>query len=320
MKIDRAPGWEEILTRRAWALKALLGALDARGYDFVTPTPSVSRRGLERGLSSAARLRAIFGWSQPFDRSDLDRSLLQLLEGADILIQDGERCRSALRVSRLAGVLFLHSAFPATAADAVFLGPDSYRFARFIAQASGERPAAAIAEIGCGAGVGGLVAARLRPGARLDLGDVNPAALELAAINAAYAGVLAQTRKSDGMSRLDGPYDLIVANPPYVAGASGRTYKDGGDMHGARMALDWAGQALERLAPGGRFVLYTGSAILDGGVDALRMALEGLVAGSGYRLGYEEIDPDIFSGELRRDAYADVERIAAVGAVIERLA
>jgi hypothetical protein len=83
-------------------------------------------------------------------------------------------------------------------------------------------------------------------------------------------------------------------------------------------AWRWTGQAqaLERLSPGGRFVLYTGSAILDGGVDALRVALEGLVADGRWRLTYEELDPDIFSGELRREAYADVERIAAVGAVI----
>ena len=215
-------------------------------------------------------------------------------------------------------MLFLHSAYPATASDAVFLGPDSYRFARLIAQATAGDSVASIAEIGCGAGVGGLSAARLHRGARLVLGDINPKALELAAINAAHAGMIAETRISDGMADLHGPYDLIVANPPYVAGQSGRTYKDGGDMHGARLSLDWASQAMRRLSLGGKFVLYTGSAILDGGVDALRLALEDLVAGSIYRLTYEELDPDIFAGELRREAYADVERIAAVGAVIQR--
>jgi hypothetical protein len=33
---------------------------------------------------------------------------------------------------------------------------------------------------------------------------------------------------------------------------------------------------------------------------------------------YEELDPDVFGGMLRRPAYDDVERIAAVGAVIRR--
>jgi methylase of polypeptide subunit release factors len=303
---------------RPTALGALLAALDAHGYDFVTPTPSVARRGVERGLSKGEPLRAIFGWSQAFERHQLEPALFDLLVDADALERD-DHFRSRVRVSRLSGMLFLHSAFPATASDAVFLGPDSYRFARFIAQATADDGAMSVAEIGCGAGVGGLAAARLHPSARLVLGDVNPKALELAGINAAHAGIVAETRISDGMAGLRGPYDLIVANPPYVAGQSGRTYKDGGDMHGARLALEWAAQAMQRLNLGGKFVLYTGSAILDGGVDAFRLALEGLVAQApSYRLTYEELDPDIFGGELRRDAYADVERIAAVGAVIRR--
>jgi methylase of polypeptide subunit release factors len=143
--------------------------------------------------------------------------------------------------------------------------------------------------------------------------------LSLAAVNAAAMGVRAHIQLSDGLASLPGPFDLIVSNPPYVAGQSGRTYKDGGDLHGARLALDWSAQAIERLAPGGAFVLYTGSAILDGGVDAFKQALGALVAATeGFTLSYEELDPDIFSGELRREAYADVERIAAVGAVIRR--
>jgi hypothetical protein len=318
MTADDAAESRSGVSGRAEALSALLARLDALAYDFVTPTPSVGRRAVERGLSRAAPLRAIFGWSQAFERHDLEPTVFDLLRAADALDQDGETFRSRLRVSRLAGMLFLHSAFPAKASDAVFLGPDSYRFARFITQSAGGDGVRSIAEIGCGAGVGGLVTARLHPAARVVMGDVNTKALELAAINAAHAGVAAETRISDGMAGLHGPYDLIVANPPYVAGQSGRAYKDGGDMHGARLSLDWAGQALGRLSLGGKFVLYTGSAVLDGGIDAFRVALEGLMAGSAHRLTYEELDPDIFGGELRRGAYGDVERIAAVGAVIQR--
>lgn len=65
-------------------------------------------------------------------------------------------------------------------------------------------------------------------------------------------------------------------------------------------------------------ILYTGSAILDGGVDQRAHALAEAAAAAGCTLRYAELDPDIFSGELRRDAYRDVERIAAVGAVITR--
>lgn len=304
---------------REGALEALLLELDARGYDFVTPTPSVCRRARDRRFSRSAPLRAIFGWSQAFGRTDLDDTLFELMAAGGVLCADGDHFRSRVRVSRLAGMLFLHSAYPTNAEDSVFLGPDSYRFARLILQtALGD--VASIAEIGCGAGVGGLVAARRFPQARLALGDINPKALGFAAVNAAHASVTAMTRLGAGMDALDGPYDLIVANPPYVAGESGRAYKDGGDMHGARLSLDWAEQALNRLAPGGALVLYTGSAILDGGVDALRIALETLIADRPFGMTYEELDPDIFAGELRREAYADVERIAAVGVVARRLA
>lgn len=300
-------------------LADLLRWLDARGYAFVTPTPSTCRRAYERGLSAGDPARAVLGWSRPFAREDVEPEFFALLDKAGALTAADGGWKSRVRVSRLGGRLFLHSAFPATDADAVFLGPDSYRFARFLEQIAIDTPVRSIVEIGCGAGVGGLVAATRFPGAKLVLGDVNPKALALASTNAVAAGVDAEVRESDGLKTLEGPFDLIVANPPYVAGVSGRAYKDGGDLHGARMALDWAAQAIERLSPGGAFALYTGSAILDGGVDALKQALQDLVgATDGFAMSYEELDPDIFSGELRRDAYADVERIAAVGAVIRR--
>ena len=68
-------------------------------------------------------------------------------------------------------------------------------------------------------------------------------------------------------------------------------------------------------APGGRFLLYTGSAIVAGR-DGVREALAALAEARGLGLVYEEIDPDVFGGMLRQDAYRDVERIAAVGAVL----
>ena len=49
-----------------------------------------------------------------------------------------------------------------------------------------------------------------------------------------------------------------------------------------------------------------------------RAALEREVAALGCTLRYRELDPDIYGEELERSSYADVERIAAVGAVIER--
>ena len=75
---------------------------------------------------------------------------------------------------------------------------------------------------------------------------------------------------------------------------------------------------MERLAPNGRFLLYTGSAILDGGRDQLKGELEKAVAEAGFSMTYRELDPDVFNDDLMRPAYDDAERIAAVGVVIRR--
>lgn len=302
-------------------LTELLRGLARRGYCFVTPTPSTCRRMAERPTDRPT-LRDIFGWSRVFSEADIDRDLLDALRAGDLVERLGDgRYRSQVRVSAVHERLFLHSAFPANTAEAVFLGPDSYRFADLVAaEMQHGPPVGSILDIGAGAGVGGIVAARHAPGASVTLTDINPRALILAAANAAHTGVDASLVRACGLDGVSGPFDLIIANPPYIAGTSGRIYKDGGDLHGARLSLDWARQGMTRLAPSGRMVLYTGSAILCGGIDELRRRLEAMTAESGFRLRYRELDPDIFSGELQRPAYADVERLAAVGAVIERLA
>ena len=58
-------------------------------------------------------------------------------------------------------------------------------------------------------------------------------------------------------------------------------------------------------------LLYTGAAF-TGGRAPLLDALRELDAS----VSVEEIDPDVFGEELEQPAYAEVERIAAIGAVI----
>jgi methylase of polypeptide subunit release factors len=150
--------------------------------------------------------------------------------------------------------------------------------------------------------------------------DVNPTALEYAEANCLRAGVqpvqFIGTRDLDG---LEGPFDLIVANPPFIADGGGPTYRDGGDMHGAALSLRWAQAAAARLSVGGRALVYTGSAIVRG-EDRLRAALRTAFDSGDLQLDYAEIDPDIFGEQLSAPAYADVERIAAVGFCITRRA
>lgn len=298
------------------ALLDILEALKTAQYHFVTPTPST--HALVSGRHRRARprsLRDIFGWCQAFRPDDLDDALVRALETADALsMEDDGLLRSKVRASSVDDVLYIHSA-PNDDRDAVFLGPDSYRFARLLKANRGANVGRAI-DIGTGAGVGALTLAELYPDAEIWGGDVNPKALRFAGVNALHAGRPLHTVLAPGLSGAKGLFDLIVANPPYIAGSGGRTYRDGGEDLGAELALEWASAALGRLAPSGRMILYTGSPISDG-VDPVERELLALASNTGFALTYEELDPDVFGGTLRQNAYRNVDRIAAVGAVLQ---
>ena len=298
------------------ALVRLLRELGGRGYRFVTPTPSTHSKVRRRmDAQDADLLRDVFGWSRPFRAEQMSDPLLRLMEEADGLEPAGDdRLRATIRVSSLDERLYVHSA-PTNDKDAVFLGPDSYRYVRLLHRELGRRPPIRSGlDIGAGAGVGALTLAASAPEARVLGSDINPKALRYLRANARAAELQVEAVEGSGAAG-DGAFDLICTNPPFIADDAGRTYRDGGEDLGAALALDWARQALPRLTDGGRFILYTGSAI-GRGEDRVRDALQALASGAGMTLSYEEIDPDIFGGTLNLPAYSEVERIAAVGAVI----
>ena len=72
-----------------------------------------------------------------------------------------------------------------------------------------------------------------------------------------------------------------------------------------------------RLPAGGRLLMYTGSAIVEGR-DRLKDELNAIATAEGGTLRYREIDPDVFGSTLAHPAYRRADRIAAVGAVLEK--
>lgn len=301
---------------------SLLGLLAERGYRFVTPTPATHRRVVARTeRAEACNLADVLGWSLPFRDGLLDPEVEALLHEGGALQGAGKNLRrSTLRVSSVGEALFLHSAFPTDSEDAVFLGPDSYRFARLIVRELSDRPARAgvrLVDIGAGAGVGAIVASKLCHGSDIIMTDINPAAIRLARINAMAAGIQARFIQGDGLTGLEQSVDLALANPPYIIDPAQRSYRDGGALHGGAVALDMARAAVERLCDGGRFILYTGSAIVAGR-DLLGQALAQVAADADCSFAYEELDPDVFGEELASPAYRDVDRIAVVAAVFQR--
>jgi len=63
-----------------------------------------------------------------------------------------------------------------------------------------------------------VLAAMAYPDIEVDAADISPSALEVARINVDRHGLGERIRliESDGLSATEGPYDLILCNPPYV--------------------------------------------------------------------------------------------------------
>ncbi|MBQ5962943.1 class I SAM-dependent methyltransferase [Massilia sp. ZL223] len=299
----------------ATALLSLGNSLRQAGYRFMTVTPSTHRRiNCRPGNERALDLRGIFGWSRPFAPDLLPPRMLALMREAGIVKEEGSLLRSTLRVSTLGEQLLFHSAYPTDADDSVFFGPDTYRFVGTMERAFpwlGSGPTRAV-DIGCGGGAAAITIAHKFPHAEVIGTDVNEKALALAAVN----GRLARTanlalRRSDLFDGLEGDFDLIVSNPPYILDEDERPYRHGGGERGAEISRRIVEEGLERLRPGGSLMLYTGVAISgpdDHFLDSVRALLE-RACGNWH---YEELDPDIFGGQLGEPGYEEVERIAAV--------
>ena len=320
-------GWPTHAT--GTALVDLLGEVAAADYAFITPTPLTHQRVLRnRGDGPARSLRDVFGWNLPFDATVVPGAVLTALHAADAVSVSGGFYRSKVRIASLDGHLFIHSAFPTDQEDAVFFGPDTYRFARFIrttcrhAPVSPDRQALRILDVGCGSGAGGIAAAHALSSqsgvaTQVVMNDVNPLALHYARVNVSVAGLGAVFAQGDALSAVEGEFDLIVSNPPYMDDSGNRAYRHGGDGLGRALSIRIAAEALTRLAPGGSLLLYTGVAIL-GGCDPFLSEMLPLLQTADCDWSYEELDPDVFGEELDQPRYAHAERIAVVGLVATR--
>lgn len=168
-----------------------------------------------------------------------------------------------------------------------------------------------VADIGCGAGPGAIAIASTARDAEVLMLDINALALRYARVNAAANGVVALAVNSDVLRDVEGRFNLIVSNPPYLIDGKSRSYRHGGGHLGEGLSLEILRQSMSRLSPGGTLLLYTGSAIV-GGVDGFFRSAHKLLEGANFEWSYDEIDPDVFGEELELPAYVAADRIAAV--------
>ena len=304
------------------ALLNLGRGLKDSGYRFITPTPLTHERVFRRlATPLAMNLRDVFGWSMPFDNDLLPEAFREELQQAEVIEKHDALWRSTVRWSSLDDLLFAHSPYPTVEADAVFFGPDSYRFAHVIEAYLQQRfePLKRAVDIGCGAGVGALVVAHARRDVEVLAVDINPRALRLTAVNAELAGLTnVSVYQSDVLTSVEGEFDLIVANPPYMNDDRQRAYRHGGGALGEQLSVRIVGESLARLAVGGSLLLYTGVAMVAGG-DPFLEAVKPLLTSDVYGWTYRELDPDVFGEELDKPGYERVERIAVVALTVTRL-
>ena len=143
-----------------------------------------------------------------------------------------------------------------------------------------------VLDIGVGSGAIALALAAEHPNARVVATDNSRPALEVAERNRARAGLADRVELVEGelFAGLDGPFDLVVSNPPYVQPEELSELQPEVAHYEPRGALIASGAteaiaegARGRLKPDGRLVLETA----DGEASAVAFLLE--------ELGYERV-------------------------------
>ncbi|MCX7024538.1 MAG: peptide chain release factor N(5)-glutamine methyltransferase [Spirochaetes bacterium] len=157
---------------------------------------------------------------------------------------------------------------------------------REIDRIGASRPGAVRVHDACtGSGCVGLTLAAERPGCELSLSDLSPAAIGVARRNAELIlGRSVPVFPGDLLSDVTGTFDLVTANPPYVASALIPSLAACG-VRDPYLALDGGAdglglfrrlvpQAAGRLAPGGALVVEIG--------EEQGAAVSGLMKASGF--------------------------------------
>jgi release factor glutamine methyltransferase len=157
-------------------------------------------------------------------------------------------------------------------------------------------PEPRVLDLGVGSGAIALAIVDEHPGARVLAVDRSADALAVARANLARTLVdgRVELRRGDLLAGVSGPFDLLVANPPYVSPEEYETlepeirlYEPREALVGVGVGAEIAGAAQDVLAPGGWLLLECG----DGQAGNLAAELQAL--------GYQEVakTPDLAGRE-----------------------
>ncbi len=152
---------------------------------------------------------------------------------------------------------------------------DSFLLATYASSLSGK-----ILEMGCGSGIVSLSAAKANSKNEILGVDINPAAVECARRNAERNGIRnCKFAQSDLFANVDGKFDTILFNPPYLPttrderlAIEGENAAYDGGKYGFEVAKHFIQEAPGHLAPKGRVAVIATS--LNDGIKKTLEELE----------------------------------------------
>jgi len=225
----------------------------------------------KRGIDDARRnMQMLVAHQLGCTRMDLYLQFDRPIEEADLspLRETLKKRGEGVPIQHLLGSVWFHQHEFKTDARALIPRPETEELAEWILKWDLPKNQQVL-DMGCGSGVLGLSLAAARPDWSVTLADVSPDALALAQENAADLEIFnARFLHSDLFTAIDGRFDGIVANLPYVP-ESERSTLTREVMHDPALALfsgpdgldlirRFIPEAFHRLKPGGWLVLEIG--------------------------------------------------------------